>query len=190
MEHKPMNALTPLALSLVPDLARWLSTGTAEQTESAISTTIQTITGSADPVAAATAVQNSQMIAGELRVALAKISADQEVSARASDLQALKAAIGDSAVGRVPALATSSQKSALAWSAPVVSGIVLLTFAAIMTFVLTHSLPAGSETMANMLLGTLSAMATSVVSYWVGSSAGSARKDEQIAQSARVSSAS
>ena len=34
----------------------------------------------------------------------------------------------------------------------------------------------------NMLLGTLAAMATSVVSYWVGSSAGSARKDEHIAQ--------
>ena len=34
----------------------------------------------------------------------------------------------------------------------------------------------------NMLLGTLAAMATSVVSYWVGSSAGSARKDEHLAQ--------
>jgi hypothetical protein len=34
----------------------------------------------------------------------------------------------------------------------------------------------------NMLLGTLAAMATSVVSYWVGSSAGSARKDERIAR--------
>ena len=34
----------------------------------------------------------------------------------------------------------------------------------------------------NMLLGTLAAMATSVVSYWVGSSAGSARKDEHIAR--------
>ena len=33
----------------------------------------------------------------------------------------------------------------------------------------------------NVLLGTLAAMATSVVSYWVGSSAGSARKDERLA---------
>jgi hypothetical protein len=36
-----------------------------------------------------------------------------------------------------------------------------------------------------MLLGTLAAMATSVVSYWVGSSAGSARKEEQLAQNVR-----
>ena len=34
----------------------------------------------------------------------------------------------------------------------------------------------------NMLLGSLAAMATSVVSYWVGSSAGSARKDDHIAR--------
>ena len=33
----------------------------------------------------------------------------------------------------------------------------------------------------NVLLGTLGAMATSVVSYWVGSSVGSARKDARLA---------
>ena len=33
----------------------------------------------------------------------------------------------------------------------------------------------------NVLLGTLGAMATSVVTYWVGSSAGSARKDARLA---------
>jgi len=34
----------------------------------------------------------------------------------------------------------------------------------------------------NVLLGTLAAMATNVVGYWVGSSAGSARKDARLAQ--------
>ena len=34
----------------------------------------------------------------------------------------------------------------------------------------------------NTLLGTVSAMAMTVISYWVGSSAGSARKDERLAQ--------
>lgn len=37
----------------------------------------------------------------------------------------------------------------------------------------------------NVLLGTLGAMATSVVGYWVGSSAGSARKDARLASMAR-----
>lgn len=43
--------------------------------------------------------------------------------------------------------------------------------------VLTRTVPAGSRELANILLGTLAAMASSVVGYWVGSSAGSARKD-------------
>ena len=46
-------------------------------------------------------------------------------------------------------------------------------------------LPPGSAkstyTRLNVLMGTLGAMATSVVGYWVGSSAGSARKDARLA---------
>lgn len=46
-------------------------------------------------------------------------------------------------------------------------------------------MPPGSAkstyTRLNVLMGTLGAMATSVVSYWVGSSAGSARKDARLA---------
>ncbi len=46
-------------------------------------------------------------------------------------------------------------------------------------------MPPGSAkstyTVLNVLLGTLGAMATSVVGYWVGSSAGSARKDVRLA---------
>lgn len=47
-------------------------------------------------------------------------------------------------------------------------------------------LPPGSAkstyTSVNVLMGTLGAMSTSVVSYWVGSSAGSARKDDHLAK--------
>ena len=50
-------------------------------------------------------------------------------------------------------------------------------------------LPPGSAkstyTRLNVLLGTLGAMATSVVGYWVGSSAGSARKDSHLASLAQ-----
>lgn len=48
--------------------------------------------------------------------------------------------------------------------------------------VLFRTIPLGSEAIMNTLLGTLSAMVMTVVSYWVGSSAGSARKDERLAQ--------
>ena len=73
--------------------------------------------------------------------------------------------------------------SAMAWGAPVVSLVVLATFGCVVTLVLLHGIPTGSsEAVLNVLLGTLGAMAMNVVGYWVGSSAGSARKDERLAR--------
>jgi hypothetical protein len=181
-----MGALIPLALALAPEIARWLSGATAETTTSSIAKAIQTATGTSDPDAAGAVLQRDPSIATQLRVQLAQIAAEQERAANATDLSALIAAYSDAANARNQTIALSSQKSAIAWSAPVISGLVLVTFTAVMTLVLTCGVPAGSETAANMLLGTLAAMATSVVSYWVGSSAGSARKDEQLAQNART----
>lgn len=62
----------------------------------------------------------------------------------------------------------------------VVSILVLLAFAGAVGYVLVRGVPAQSEALLNVLLGALGAMASSVVSYWVGSSAGSARKDERL----------
>jgi hypothetical protein len=78
-----------------------------------------------------------------------------------------------------PKIHSSSQS----WAAPIVSIIVLLTFQGVMLLALTRSLPAGSETLLNMMLGSLAAMTTSVVSYWLGSSAGSERKTDMLYRS-------
>lgn len=177
-----MGALIPLALTIAPELARWLFGPTAEKTVAAVSLAVHTATGTADAEAATVVLQRDPAAAGRLRVLLAQIAADQEQAARAADLDIFTTALRDGSGARAQTAPLGGQKSALVWSAPIVSGIVLLIFAAVMTLVLTTGVPAGSETMANMLLGTLAAMATSVVSYWVGSSAGSARKDEHLAQ--------
>ncbi len=181
-----MGALIPLALTLAPEIARWLSGDTAEKTTASIAQAVQTITGTSDPDAAGAVLQRDPAVATQLRVQLAQIAADQERAAHTADLNILTTTLSDAANARNQTIALSSQKSAIAWSAPVISGLVLVTFAAVMTLVLTYGVPSGSETAANMLLGTLAAMATSVVSYWVGSSAGSARKEEQLAQNARA----
>ena len=67
--------------------------------------------------------------------------------------------------------------SNIAWGAPAVSLVVLITFGAVLYRVL--SAPAGqADPNASLMLGALTTMATAVVSYWVGSSAGSAAKDK------------
>lgn len=68
------------------------------------------------------------------------------------------------------------------WATIAVSLLVLAMFGAIVALALFNAIPAGSEAVLNTLLGTLGAMAMTVISYWVGSSAGSARKDERLAE--------
>ncbi|HEY0206362.1 MAG TPA: hypothetical protein VGC15_19700 [Acetobacteraceae bacterium] len=77
-------------------------------------------------------------------------------------------------------------KSVMSWGAPVVSVVVLVTFGGVVSLTLLRTIPSGSEAVLNVLLGTLGAMATNVVGYWVGSSVGSARKDDRLAEVARI----
>ncbi|NUB17144.1 hypothetical protein GAY28_35180 [Azospirillum brasilense] len=64
-----------------------------------------------------------------------------------------------------------------AGGAPIVSTIVLVTFGVVLYRVLSQ--PAGAiDQNATLMLGALTTMASAVVSYWVGSSAGSAAKDK------------
>ncbi len=168
-----MDDLIPLALSVAPELARWLSGDGAEAIKAAVAKAVQAVAGTTDPTVASTMLQQTPAAHAKLRVLLAQIAAVRESTAQTAALTA------SAAKGQAPA------RTAPAWSAPIVSTVVLLTFGAVMVLVLTLGVPAGNETVANMLLGTLAAMATSVVSYWVGSSAGSARKEERLAQASK-----
>lgn len=68
----------------------------------------------------------------------------------------------------------------------VLGSIILLSFAAAVCLVLSKSIPAGSSDVANVVLGSLSAMAYAVVQYTFGSSAGSAAKAAQLAETQKV----
>ncbi len=98
----------------------------------------------------------------------------QETLARIVDVQ--------NARGQTVELAKAN--SAIAWGAPIISAIVLVAFGAALLAVLKEEVPAGSLDIANIMLGTLGAMASAVVGYWVGSSAGSAVKDNALRQMA------
>ena len=126
-----------------------------------------TVTGAADPAAQVAALENPDTAAA-LRVALAAIAG-------------ARAAASDAAGARVAA-ELAAARSPMAWGAPVVSVVVLVRFGAVVSIALFRAVPPASEAMLNVLLGTLGAMATSVVAYWVGSSVGSARKDDRLAR--------
>ncbi len=178
-----MGALIPLAISLAPELGRWLFGPRAEATTQAMVQAVQTVTGTSDEQASQQVLARDPQAATQLRVQLAQIAAAAEEAARQSDQAALAAQVKDVADARAQTVGLAQARSAVQWAAPVVSVVVLSTFGVVMWAALTRALPAGSETILNMLLGTLAAMATSVVAYWVGSSAGSAAKTDMLFRS-------
>ena len=173
-----MLPLIPLAISLAPEIGKWLFGDKGEQTAAAVARVVQTVTGTTDETVAQQVLARDPTVAAQLRVQLAQLAAQREQAAAQATLEALKAQIADVQSARAQTVSLAQAKSAVQWSAPVVSIVVLATFGVVMWAALTRSLPAGSETILNMLLGTLAAMATSVVGYWVGSSAGSERKTD------------
>ncbi len=190
-----MLPLIPLIIQIAPTIAKWLFGDGSAAVIDKMSTVVSEVTGVKDPhsesgIAAVEAVlQGKPELAIQIQAQLAQIAAAREVefnraaeAARKSEFDILTAQITDTDNARKQTIALAQSGSVIALGAPIVSTLVLITFATVMTLALTRSLPAGSETILNMLLGTLAAMATSVVSYWVGSSAGSARKDERIAK--------
>lgn len=74
--------------------------------------------------------------------------------------------------------------------ATVVSVVVLLLFGGALALMLTKALPPGNETMLNIMVGSLGTMATGVVYFWTGSTAGSREKDRTIARNAELLAAS
>lgn len=83
----------------------------------------------------------------------------------------------DQADARAQTVQLAQAGSRISWGAPIVSTIVLVTFGIVLYRV--PSRPAGAiDQNATLMLGALTTMASAVVSYWVGSSTGSAAKDK------------
>ena len=64
----------------------------------------------------------------------------------------------------------------------VVSVLILLTFGSVLLVVTTQAVPPANAQIVNVMCGFLGAMASAVVGFWVGSTNGSQRKDQVIAE--------
>lgn len=178
-----MLPLIPLAISLAPEIGKWLFGDSGEKTATAVAAVVQAVTGTSDEAAASQILSSNPSIAADLRVKLAQIAAEREKSHDDAAASLLAAQLADIASARAQTVGLAQSHSSVQWAAPAISITVLGTFGTVMFLALTRALPSGSETLLNMLLGSLAAMATSVVSYWVGSSAGSVQKTEMLYRS-------
>ncbi len=121
-----------------------------------------------------------------LTLQLQQLAVQRDAADRQADLEQIKAGLSDTASARGQTVDLAKTGSGIAWGAPTVSVVVLITFASAVGVAMLHALPSGAETMLNILLGTLAAMATQVVNYWLGSSVGSAQKTALLAQAGPI----
>jgi hypothetical protein len=156
-----------IAMSLLPGAAHLL--GASDATAAKVVQTVQAVTGTSDPAAQAIAATDPQ-IAADLRVQLAQIAADQQA-----------AQLADVASARQQTVQLAQAGSSMAWGTPVVSTLVLGSFALMCGIVLFRAIPEGSMALAQGLLEVLKILSVTVVAYWCGSSAGSSRKTELLA---------
>jgi hypothetical protein len=201
-----MLAALPLILQLAPEIARWIGGSQGAGVTTLVTNAVQTITGTNDPDAAAKFLQDNPAKTAELRVQLAKIAADADSAQREADLESLKAtlaastakqqtdlealraSIGDLGSARAQEADLVKANSPLSWAPAILSLFILVAFAVNLYVVLVVGVKADSQTLGNVLLGTLTAMATQVANYWLGSSLGSKAKDSVIqnAQAAQL----
>ena len=70
-----MGALIPLALTLAPEIGKWLFGDAGEKTAAAVAQVVQTVTGTTDEAAATAAIGRDPALAAQLRLQLAQLAA-------------------------------------------------------------------------------------------------------------------
>ena len=183
-----VGGLGGLVVDIAPEVGRWLFGAAGGKTAGLVAQAVEAATGTADADAAQAVLAQDPAAVSQLRVQLAMIAAQQQAEAdraaearRAADLAAVQAALVDRAGARSQMQALAQMHSRIAWAPAVLSGIVLVAFGVLIYVVMTdNSLTPATMPLANVLLGSLAAMATQVANYWLGSSSSSAAKSEQI----------
>jgi hypothetical protein len=168
------GGLIGLASSLVPHVF-------GEDAKPALAAVAQAITGATDEAAQVEVLSSDPAAIAQFKVRVLEIAAEREAARLNAQTDELTARLADVAGARQQTVQLVQAGSGLSWGAPAISVVVLLAFSVLTGFVVSHSIPADSQPVAMVLLGTLGAMANQCVSYWVGSSAGSRRKTDMLA---------
>lgn len=171
----------PLASLLGEGVASLFSDDAADQKKAGL--VAQVVVDAASKIAGApVTADNVEAFAARMNAAPTELL-EFSRSVNGAILDLMKLDNEDRASARTQTIELAKAGSRIAWGAPVVSLVVLLTFGLVLFLVLTKSIPPGQETTVSLMLGALQTMAVSVVAYWVGSTAGSRAKDDLIRSS-------
>ena len=172
-------SLIPLALNLagefIPDLIGGLAGKDAKKIAQKVVGTAETITGEkieteADVQRVVQIIKSNEQLQTELKM---QLSQERLETARIHSADRMSAR-------------TMAQKTQLhAIAVCVISVLVVLGFGTMLWLVLANPLPEGNSEIVYILLGTLSAGFSTVLTFWLGSSRSSQDKSQQMADAAR-----
>jgi len=158
-----------IAAEFLPGLVRHLAGDKAGDVARSITQAATTVTGAPTPEDAMALLAGDQDKQRELRQRLAELEVTLEQAAQADrqDARALTRSL-------------AAEKTAIAWAAPLLSAIILISFA-FMVYLVVVTPPEDSSQVAQILLGALASMAVQVTNFWLGSSRSSQHKTQLLA---------
>jgi hypothetical protein len=158
-----MLALLPLALGLMPELAKWIAGDKAGTVAVQAADIVRTVTG-ADDRATAEALLADPTKASELRIRLAEIAAQREAAADLARLENFRAVVADAANAR----AASSASPLIARAQVTLAAVITPMFGLTLVLAATRGVPPGID----LLLGALIAASPGVTAFFGNSTSG------------------
>lgn len=171
----------PLLLGLAPTVASWLMGDKTGAAVTKITGIARDMLGTDDPTGMERAIAADPNLALQFKMAIIQAEAD----ARRQQFDTLQAQLADVQSARSQTVRLAEAGSSIAWGAPIISTLITFGFFAMLYLVMRQEIPESSQTLANIMLGSLGTSFTAVVGYWVGSSAGSAQKTNALEKLAR-----
>ena len=200
------NPLLAVAMALVPAIARAIANDRGGAVAASVSKTVAEMTGATDPAAARARLDDDPELQATLQIRLAEIAgareqerfaaeaatrreaADAEAKRRDDELKALSAKLDDVADARASAARLASIGGPASWGPLLVSTIVTIGFFGVLALfiaIMLIGVKGADQTfmqIVNISIGALTVAFSTVVTFWLGSSEGSRRKDQLAAE--------
>lgn len=171
--------LIPLLLGLAPTVASWLMGDKTGAVVSQVTGIAREILGTDDAAGIERAVATDPNLALQFKMALLQAEADaraHEAQMNRQALEELNSRIADVASARSQTVELAKAGSAIAWGSPIVSVLAIVVFAGFVYMLFAKVVPEGMKEALLLLGGSAATGYGMVLSYWLGSSSGSAQK--------------
>ncbi len=180
-----MNPLIGIAVGLVPDIIKLIAGDKTGQLADQVGKAVADTVGTTNAGEAQTKLAANPAAEAALRQKLAELAIEATKAQNAEAGQRAQDALANTQSARSGLQALATTNSTIAWTAPTISYLVIAGFF-VFLFVLVWlywGKPADNQNnfivqIINIAVGALTAAFATVVNFWLGSSAGSRKKDD------------